>query len=175
MMVAMDDDVRRELDDLRRRVGVSEAVLAIQSLKARYGGLVDRRFSRGRVVGPDELDRLATEIADLFTPDGEWDGGPVLGTAVGREAIADRMRQPTLTFSRHLFLMPRVTVDGDRASARWDLLSPCRAADGTSYWMCGFEDDTYERSDDGTWRHRTMRMTTVFLSPTDPGWERIFH
>jgi hypothetical protein len=41
--------------------------------------------------------------------------------------------------------------------------------------MCGIEDDTYERSDDGTWRHRTMRMTTVFLSPTDPGWERIFH
>ena len=174
-MGPMDDDVRRELDDLRQRVDASESVLAIVDLKARYGELVDRRFVRGEVVGKVELDRLATAIAGLFTPDGVWDGGPVLGAVTGRDAIAARLREPTLVFSRHLFVMPRVQVDGDRASARWDLLCPCRAPDGTSYWMSGFEDDTYERSGDGTWLHRTMRMTTVLLTPVEPGWGRIHH
>ena len=173
--MAEDHELGARVDDLARRVDAAESVLALHQLKARYAALVDARFARGAVVDRPRLDQLAAAAAALFTEDGVWDGGPALGIARGRGQIAARLAEPTLVFSRHLFVQPRLTVDGDRASARWDLLSPCRAADGTSYWMCGFEDDTYERSDDGTWRHRTMRMTTVILSPTDPGWERIFH
>jgi hypothetical protein len=40
--------------------------------------------------------------------------------------------------------------------------------------MCGIEDDTYERGDDGVWRHRSMRLTTVFMAPVATGWSRIF-
>jgi hypothetical protein len=167
------EDLAAEVAILRQRVDASESVLAIQALKARYGDLVDQRFSRGSVVDGSLLRRVTTEAATLFTPDGTWDGGPGLGVVSGRDAIAERLRSPTLTFSRHLFLKPSIEVDGDRATARWDLLSPCVRLDGTSCWMCGYEDDEYARIN-GEWLHRSMRLTTLFMAPVTDGFPRIF-
>jgi len=167
------EELAVEVAALRRRVDESESVLAIQGLKARYGALVDRRFSAGAVVDADTLAAVAEGAAALFTSDGVWDGGPGLGRAIGRDAIAARLRDPTLTFSRHFFMNPRIEVHGDSATARWDLLSPCRRPDGTSYWMCGYEDDGYTRVD-GTWLHRSMTLTTVFMTPVGEGWTRVW-
>jgi hypothetical protein len=167
------EDLAAEVAALRRRVVSTEGILAIQALKARYAELVDRRFSAGSVIDADALAVVADEVAALFTSDGEWDGGPGLGLAVGRSAIAGRLRQPTLTFSRHFFMNPRIAVDGESARARWDLLSPCRRADGTSYWMCGYEDDEYAFVG-GNWLHRSMRLTTVFMAPVGEGWTKVF-
>ncbi len=166
------EELAEEVAGLRRRVEDTESILQLHELKARYGELVDRRFSGGQVVDSDTLRRVSREAADLFTVDGTWDGGPGLGRQVGRAAIADRLAEPTLTFSRHLFMKPRITVDGDRAHGRWDLLSPCLRRDGSSWWMCGYEDDEYARVD-GVWLHRSMALTTVFLSRADQGWGRI--
>jgi hypothetical protein len=129
------------------------------------------------VVDGAELAAAADAAAELFTEDGVWDGGPALGRAVGRAAIAERLRHTTLVFARHLFTAPRIEIDGgagggDRAHGRWELLSPCRTADGRDYWMCGFEDDEYERVQ-GAWLHRSMRLTTVFMAPYDEGWATI--
>ena len=167
------EELAAEVAALGRRVAASESLLAIQSLKARYGQLVDQRFSAGAVVDADTLARVAEGVAALFTPDGVWDGGPGLGSVTGRAAIAARLRQPTLTFSRHFFVNPRIDLEGGTATARWDLLSPCRGADGTSYWMCGYEDDEYAYID-GVWLHRSMRLTTVCMTPVGEGWTRIF-
>ena len=166
------EDLARELGALRRRVDAAEGVLQIQELKARYGELVDARCAGGSLVPPDELERLGRDIAALFTEDGVWDGGPALGRAVGREEIAARLATPSLDFSRHLFVKPRISVEGDRAAARWDLLCPCRRLDGRSFWMCGYEDDVYERAGSG-WLHRSMRLTTIFMAAPGAGWERI--
>jgi hypothetical protein len=166
------DDLADEVAELRRRVDAAEAVLQLQALKARYGDLVDQRFSGGAPVEADTLRRVSQAAADLFTVDGVWDGGPGLGRQEGRPAIATRLAQPTITFARHLFVKPRIDVDGDRAWGRWDLLSPCRRADGSSWWMCGFEDDEYARVD-GVWLHRTMKLTTVFMGRVDQGWAKI--
>jgi hypothetical protein len=164
------DDLAAEVAELRARVEAAEGALAVHELKARYAALVDARYEGDGSVGPERLAELAEAIADLFTPDAVWDGGPALGVAEGREAIAARMRAPTLRFSRHLFLSPRIRVDGARAEARWELLSPCTTADGTPRWLCGYEDDEYERGEDGRWRHRRMALTTVFFARADKGW-----
>jgi SnoaL-like domain len=164
--------LRAEFDSLRRRVESAEAVLAIQALKATYGELVDQRFSLGHVIAPSQLDEVVGAIADLFTADAVWDGGQVLGTVTGRQAIRERLLNPTLIFSRHLFMKPRISVRSDRATARWDLLCPCRTPDGRSWWMCGYEDDEY-RLEGGVWLHSKMALTTVFMSPTGEGFERI--
>ncbi|HEX3981274.1 MAG TPA: nuclear transport factor 2 family protein [Acidimicrobiales bacterium] len=161
-----------ELSGLRRRVDAAEAVLELQALKAHYGELVDQRFSRGRVVAPEQLRHIADEIAELFAEDGVWDGGPGLGRHVGRAAIADQLRRPTLTFSMHLFVKPSLEVDGDRARGRWDLLCPCVRPDGSSWWMGGVENDEYVRIN-GTWLHQSMTMTTVFMVPVAEGWTKI--
>ena len=160
------------LAELAARLARCESVLAIQELKARYGELVDLRYSRGRVLAGPELSSVVDRIAALFTPDGVWDGGPGLGRVVGRDAIAARLGQPTLDFGRHFFVNPRIDVDGIRATGRWDVLSPCRRVDGTSYWMAGYEDDEYEMVD-GSWRFGSMKLTTVFMTPVGEPWSEI--
>ena len=84
------EELAAEVAVLRVRVASSESVLAIQALKARYGELVDQRFSRGEIVDAVTLADVADETAALFTVDGIWDGGPGLGRAIGRAAIATR-------------------------------------------------------------------------------------
>ena len=168
------EEIAAQLADVRRRLSWAEAVLEIQALKARYAALVDDRFANGAVIEPGAMARVAARIAALFTEDGVWDGGPGLGAVTGRVAIAERLGAPTLDFSRHFFANPRIDVDpaGVTARARWDLLSPCRRPDGSSWWMCGYEDDEYVCVDDA-WLHRSMRLTTVFMAPVGAGWERI--
>ncbi len=166
------EELVSEVAALRRRIEASESTLAIHALKARYAALVDRRFSKGRVVDRPTLDAVAAEAAQLFTTDAVWDGGPVLGRVTGRPAIADRLAAPTLAFARHFFVQPQLEVDGDTARGRWELLSPCRTADGVSSWMFGYEDDEYACVD-GVWLHRSMTLTTVVMAPVADGWERV--
>ncbi len=166
------DGLAGRVEQLERRLEAAESVLALHHLKARYGELVDARFTRGAVVGTGLLADLAARAAALFTEDGVWDGGPALGVARGRAEIAARLASPTLLFSRHLFVRPTISVEGPRAAARWELLSPCTRSDGTSMWMSGYEDDVYARID-GAWLHRSMTLTTVFVSPTGAGWPKI--
>jgi hypothetical protein len=166
------DGLRAEVAALARRVDAAESVLAIHALKARYAGLVDARFERGRAVDAGRMAEVAGQVADLFTEDGVWDGGPGLGVSTGRAEIARRLAAPTLVFSRHYFVSPRIEVDGDRATGRWELLCPCTRPDGTAVWMAGNEDDAYARVD-GKWLHASMRLTTVFVSPAGTGWPKI--
>ena len=44
------EELSGRVDDLARRVGAAESVLAIHALKARYAELVDARFTKGRAV-----------------------------------------------------------------------------------------------------------------------------
>ena len=168
------DELMQQVAELRVRVEAAEAVQAIQNLKARYAQLVDERYVRGKVAPDEKVAAVAEQIAALFTEDGVWDGGPALGVSSGRAEIAARMRAPTLLFSWHFFLKPRIEVDSDRARARWDILSPCTTKDGKPSWMVGFEDDEYRRVD-GVWLHARMKLTTVFLAPHETGWQKIYY
>jgi hypothetical protein len=158
---------------LEGRVAALEAAEAIRNLKATYAERVDRRYRRGGgVVDAPELERLADEIAALFTEDAVWDGGAGgLGTCEGRDAIRARFLDPTLLFSWHYFVKPRITVHDDEAEARWDILAPCTTKDGRPHWMAGVEDDRYRRVD-GRWLHTRMKLTTVFMAPHDEAWVR---
>jgi SnoaL-like domain len=168
------DELTRQVAELRVRLGAAEAVQALQNLKARYAQLVDERYVRGKVAPEERVAAVAEQIAALFTEDGVWDGGPALGVSTGRKEIAARMRAPTLVFSWHFFLKPQIHVDGDRARARWDILSPCTTKDGRPHWMVGFEDDEYRREGDA-WLHTRMKLTSVFLAPHETGWQKIFY
>jgi len=168
------EQLSSELAALRARVEEAEAAQAIQNLKARYAELVDARYVRGRLAPDEKVAAAAEQIAALFTEDGVWDGGPALGVATGRAEIAARMRAPTLLFSWHFFLKPRIHVEGARAQARWDILSPCTTKEGRPHWMVGFEDDDYARVG-GVWLHARMKLTSVFLAPHETGWQKIFY
>ncbi len=60
---------------LEGRLRVLEDIEAIRRLKARYAELVDARYADGAPKQGAELERLAGEIAALFTEDAIWNGG----------------------------------------------------------------------------------------------------
>jgi SnoaL-like protein len=167
----MSTELAERVEALERRVRAAEDVDAIQRLKARYGQLVDLRYDRKGPKGPDELEKLATQIADLFSADAVWDGGAGLGECRGRDAIRERFLKPTLRFSWHFFVKPHIEVDGDRAHGTWDILAPCTATDGTPMWMAGVEDDRYVR-EGGRWLHESMKLRVVFMAPHAKGWSK---
>jgi hypothetical protein len=160
-----------ELAPLLARVRALEDAEAIRRLKARYAELVDARYAKGGPRPPEELARIAGEIAALFTEDAVWDGGAGLGLCSGREAIRARMAEPTLLFSRHYFVNPQIDLAGDFARVRWELLAPCTLRDGRPAWMAGAEDDEYTRSD-GVWLHQRMALSVHFFAPHERGWLR---
>lgn len=154
---------------LEGRLADAEAVQAICRLKAHYGELVDARTAPG--VDDARRRELAREIAELFTPDGVWDGGPGNGRCEGRDAIAERLAKQTLAFSWHFFVKPQIRVAGERAWGTWDLLAPFTTADGRAMWMTGVEHDEY-RLDDGLWLHSSMQLNVVFSCSYERGWAR---
>jgi hypothetical protein len=149
---------------LEARLARLEAEEEIRRLKARYGELVDARYGRDGPRPRAEIEPLAAGIAELFTEDAVWDGGSGLGLCRGRAAIRERFLEPTLRFSWHYFVKPRIEVLGEHARGTWDLLAPCTTGDGDARWMAGVEEDEYRRVD-GRWLHASMRLRLVFLSP----------
>jgi hypothetical protein len=170
-MVAGGEDLEARVRGLERRLAAAEAVLEIQQLKARYGELVDQRYGADGPRPAPEVARLADQIAALFSEDAVWDGGRDLGRWQGRSEIRKRFLEPTLRFTWHYFVKPRIEVEGDRARGRWDILAPVTFPDGRPGWMAGVEDDGYRRVD-GLWLHSRMELRVVFMAPGDRGWDR---
>jgi hypothetical protein len=156
---------------LSARVRALEDAEAIRRLKARYAELVDSRYAKGGPRPPEDLARIAGEIAALFAEDAVWDGGAGLGLCRGRDAIRARMAEPTLLFSRHYFVNPQIDLDGDWARVRWELFAPCTLRDGRPAWMAGAEDDEYARVG-GVWLHQKMALSVHFVAPHERGWLR---
>ena len=111
--MATDPKLLERVQALEARLAVLEAVEEIRRLKSNYAALVDDRYVRGAPRAPDELVDRARRIADLFTEDAVWDGGPALGVCRGRAELEKRMAKPTLLFSWHYFVKPYIEVDGD--------------------------------------------------------------
>ena len=164
-------ELERRLETLERRLRAVEDAEAIRTLKARYAELVDARYTRSGPKPAAEIEPIATKLAQLFSEDAVWDGGARLGVCTGREAIRTRFLEPTLDFSWHFFLKPRIEVDGDCARGTWDILSPCTTREGRAMWMVGVEEDEYVRRD-GTWLHSSMRLEVVFMAPYERGWAK---
>jgi hypothetical protein len=152
-------DLLARMQALERRVRILEDVESIQRLKAHYGELVDRRYGADGPKQPAVLAEIAREIAELFTEDAVWDGGPALGTCRGRSEIRERFAEPTLRASRHYFVKPQIRVDPDglRARGRWDLLAPVTTRAGEFRWLAGVEDDEYAKVA-GRWLHARLTL-----------------
>ena len=154
---------------LETRLARLEAEEEIRRLKGRYGELVDARYGPDGPLPRAQIEPIASEIAALFREDAVWDGGAGLGLCRGRDAIRERFLEPTLRFSWHYFVKPRIEVEGDLARGTWDLLAPCTTRDGVASWMAGVEDDEYARVG-GRWLHTSMRLRVVFFAPHERGW-----
>ncbi len=161
--------LHKRVEELEARLAAVEDTQAIQNLKSRYGQLADARYGPEGVVPRAQLETIAGKLVALFTEDAVWDGGAGLGLCEGRDAIFNRFLEPTLKFSWHYFVKPRIEVDGDYARATWDILAPCTTRDDRAMWMSGVEDDEYVKQGE-VWLHRSMKLRVVFMAPHDRGW-----
>ncbi len=161
------------LKDLEKRVQAWEDLEAIKKLKAKYGQLCDARYNLQTMAmkGEAEVETFAREIANLFTEDGVWDGGEKLGVARGREKIYQRFKESAFKFAVHYFVMPDITIEGNKARARWYLLQAATLKDNTAVWMSGVEDDEYININ-GQWLQTYMKVAIFFLTPYDQGWAK---
>lgn len=147
-------------DDTARLVRRLADIEAIRQLKHRYCGLCDDGYD-------------ADPLAELFTEDAVWDGGPI-GAHHGREAIRAFFRGSSarVPFALHLVTNPIIDVDGDAATGRWYLWEPLAYAfpDGErAYWMSARYDDRYRRTAQG-WKFERVAITMKMLAPYDEGW-----
>jgi len=161
------------LKDLEKRIQVLEDLEAIKKLKAKYGQLCDARYDLQTMAMKNEaeVDAIARQIANFFSEDGVWDGGEKLGVARGREKIYQRFKESAFQFAVHYFVMPDITIEGNKARARWYLLQAASLKDNTAVWMSGTEDDDYVKVN-GQWLQTYMKVTLFFLTPYDQGWAK---
>jgi len=137
-----------------------EDIEAVRQLKYRYTALCDEDFK-------------ADGIAELFTEDAIWDGGP-LGRCEGREAIRAffGVAAARMPFAIHHVTNPLIEVDADRATGRWYLWQPCVVAEGNqAAWIAGRYFDRCRRQSDG-WRFEHVRIELRMFSPYESGWAK---
>ena len=148
---------------MEERLARLEAIAEIKALKARYCAYCD-----------DDYDPEG--IANLFVPDGVWDGGPEFGSCVGREELKQFFsRVPDqIRFAAHLVLNPIIDVkDADHATGKWRLLMPATVvSDGgapESRWLLCEYDEEYLRRD-GCWMFKSLKLEVNFYAPHLKGW-----
>jgi uncharacterized protein (TIGR02246 family) len=145
-----------DVHDPTARLQRIEDELAIVRLKARYARACDDGYD------PDR-------IAELFVPDGVWDGGELFGRAEGREAIHSHFAGAArrITWALHFTLNPLIEVaaDGETATGTWYLWQPCirqRSTGPVMSWLAGTYADSYRRTGEG-WRFHTVTVDARWL------------
>jgi hypothetical protein len=154
------EDLKAELEAMKEKVQLLEDSEAIRRLKARYAQACDDKYN---------LDKLG----ELFAEDAVWDGGELMGTHNGKAAVLKFFKeiQNSITFGVHYFLMPHLTIEGNKAQARWYVWMPATFAGNRAGWIAGFEDDRYVKTK-GQWYVTYMKMNTLFQTPYEMGWHK---
>jgi len=172
----MDFAARQRLDPAQRLQMLEDAE-EIRWMKAYYAQVCDDKFGPDHVAKPQDVIDAAVRpmVERVFAEDAAWGAAPDGAAPVrGREAIFQRLRVSPWTFAMHYYVNPVITLDGDRAHARWMLWEPCTAVDSnTAMWMSAVSEDDYIRTPDG-WRLRNYVVHYKFLTPFDRPWtERV--
>jgi hypothetical protein len=137
---------RHLMDELTARLQAVEDRLGILELEGAYAELFDGR--RGE------------EWANLFTEDGSYQSRTPHADVHGREALA-RMCTDTVFDGIHLLNVPRITIEGDRATGRVHFtFHAIEGSDVSVSRNIGYYDVEYVRTSEG-WRIR-RRITRSF-------------
>ena len=152
---------------LEERVRAIEDRHEIAQLQAGYIKLND-----GGWQGPTHCHPEA--VADLFVPDGIWEGPPGIGR--GREEIVQLFYSfRAIPFIVHFVMNPLIEVNGDTAHAEWHAIItstiPPEHAEKQALWTLGKYINDYVRTPDG-WRYQHLRFIMMANTLYEQGWAR---
>jgi hypothetical protein len=156
----VDADERVDVTELARRLDALESADTIRRLKADY------------MLRCDASPRPS--FLDLLWPDAVWQGyeaataGPLAGAETIDAMLSGRSR---FTFSVHYLTNESISVNGDTAIGRWNLLEPCTVEGVGGIWQGGHYVDTFARRD-GQWRFARMELHLRFRTRYEEGWHR---
>jgi hypothetical protein len=139
------------MTDIEARITRLEDIEAIKQLKARYAQICDDMHN------PDT-------IASVFSEDGIWENED-LGKATGHEEISALFStfRDMFSFSQHNMSNPVITVDGERATGIWYIMSPHDVTeDNRKTWIAARYDDDYVKVD-GEWKYQHLRADIRML------------
>lgn len=148
------------------------------SLEERVARLEDERAVAEvmyRYIEACDHVRDAALIGSFFADDAVWEGAnryACWGTTTGREAIVAMFEATpdVLPFTVHWLANPRVAVEGDEASGRWEVVQAATfGRTRTPVWVGARYDNRFRRTAEG-WRIQHLVYADVFVTPYDEGW-----
>jgi hypothetical protein len=150
---------------LEQRIQALEDQQAIIRLKAQYVNYNDGGWEGG-------THQHAQEVADMFVPDGIWDGRPHAGYAQGHAAIRALFESfAALPFIVHYVTNPLIEVDGDVATGHWHALVTLTTPNRTGIWTLGIYKEHYVRTEQG-WKFTSLRFVTASNTTYELGWAK---
>ena len=143
------------MSSLEARIQRLEDVEAIRTLDAAYCRLLD--------------DGDWSEVVQLFTPDGVFDGLSVVRGHADLLAFFSRLADGGLTAFWHHVSNLEVDVQGDQASVRSLLWQPC-VVHGVPHVAAGRYADRLLRTGAG-WRYELKQVRFFYWGPMAEGWD----
>ena len=145
--------------ELAARIQQLEDIEQIKQLKALYCEICDDDHNPDRIV-------------TIFTQDGTWEGRGI-GTANGHaeiRALFERF-QTMMSFSQHMTMNPRISVDGDEATGTWYFFGPFTFYENDqAKWQATRYHETYARVD-GDWKIKHLKIAPPGMSVKyETGW-----
>ena len=145
--------------ELADRIKRLEDIEEIKQLKALYCEICDDDHNPDRIV-------------TIFTHDGIWEGKGI-GRANGHQEIRELFEsfQKMMSFSQHMTMNPRITVNGDSANGTWYFFGPFTFRDGNqAKWQATRYHEEYARTD-GEWKIKHLKIAPPGMSARyETGW-----
>lgn len=148
------------LASMATRLADVEAIRSIRRLQHAWGHYAEAGDTAA-------LGRLFTDDARLILPTHGVEGRAAIDAAVS-EAFSPRQGR----FDLRMMLSPVITVDGDRARARWHELALSTRDDEDGIWSGGIQENTYRR-ENGRWRIATLHLHPQFSGAQLTGWSNL--
>lgn len=135
---------------LEQRLQKLEDLEEIRTLQANYGQAVDKGWN-GKEINSDK-------VPELFTEDAVWTNPKMNINLHGHQQIIEFFvaMNANNPFFMHSFSNPRIEVDGDSATAKWNLFSPMKS-DGRVVSMLADYNMEYVRTAEG-WRIKLLKL-----------------
>jgi SnoaL-like domain len=148
---------------LEERVQLLEDREAIADLQMRYVN-----YNDGGWNGPTHQHPKA--VAELFAPDGVWEGPMNAVRAEGPAAIEELFTQfQIIPFIVHFVMNPLIDIDGDHARGEWHAIVTTTTPDRQALLTLGKYLNEYVRTADG-WKYTRMVFEAAAVSTFEKGW-----
>ncbi len=155
----MSDRSDSDFQALATRIQRLEDIESIKQLKALYCEICDDDHNPERIV-------------TIFTENGIWEGRGI-GRAEGHDEIRGLFQkfQKMMSFSQHMTMNPRISVDQTTARGTWYFFGPFTFRKGNqAMWQATRYLEDYEKVN-GEWKIRHLRVTGPGMSAKyESGW-----